>query len=108
VLIGFVLIYISASVAFGDSESTGLAQVVFPYALAFDATLLENPWFVLALALMQFPIYGIILAVTWPRTRRGAIVFIVGVAILVGVHFIAVREAHIAYAAWQETFFKSE
>jgi hypothetical protein len=107
VLIGFLLTYVSAS-AFAGSENTGLAQIVFPYALAFDPRVLDNPWIVLGLALMQFPLYGIILAVTWPRTRRGAIAFIVCVAILVGAHFIAVREAHIAYAAWQETFVKWE
>src|SRR6266849_4955997 len=107
VLIGFLLIYVSAS-AFADSESTTLAQIVFPYALAFDPTVLDNHWIVLGLALMQFPLYGIVLASTWQRTRRRAIVFIVCVAILVGAYSIAVKEAHVAYAAWRETFVKWE
>ena len=91
-----------------DSESTTIAQNVFPYALAFDATLLDNRWIVLVLALIQFPLYGVVLAVTWPRTRRQAIAFIICVSMLVGAHLLAVREAHVAYAAWQETFIKWE
>jgi hypothetical protein len=108
VFIGCLLIYVAASAAFGDSESTTIAQNVFPYALAFDATLLDNRWIVLGLALTQFPLYGVVLAVTWPRTRRRAIVFITCIAMLGGAHLVAMREAHIAYAAWQETFVKWE
>jgi hypothetical protein len=107
VLIGLLLVYISAS-AFANSESTALAQIAFPYALAFDPTVLDNHWIVLGLALIEFPLYGIILAATWPRTRLRAIAFVMCVAVLVGVHFTAVREAHIAHAAWREPFVKWE
>jgi len=105
---GLVLIYVSASYAFGIGESTSIAQIVFPYALAFDPTILENPWLVLGLALLQFPLYGIILAVTWPRTYRRAIALIFCLLALLGTHFIAVKKAHVANAAWRETFVKWE
>ena len=107
-IIGCLLIYVAASAAFGDSGSTLIAQNIFPYALAVDATLLDNRWIVLGLALIQFPVYGMVLAVTWPRTWRRAIAFIICIGILVCAHLLAMREAHIAYAAWQETFVKSE
>ena len=108
IFIGCLLIYVAASAAFGDSESTTIAQKVFPYALALDATLLDNPWLVLGLALIQFPLYGVVLAVMWPRTGRRAIAFGICIVLLAGAHMLAVREAHMAYSAWQETFDKWE
>jgi hypothetical protein len=105
-LVGFLLLYVSAA-AFADSESTTLAQIIFPYALVFDPRVLDNPWTVLGLALIQFPLYGIILTVAWPRTRR-VIPFVACMAILIGAHFISMREAHVARAAWRETLVKWE
>jgi hypothetical protein len=108
VLVGFLLLYISTAVAFGHSENDVIAQMLFPYALALDPTLLDNPWLVLGLALAQFPLYGIIVAVAWTRPRRRAIVVIACITVLFGAHLLAVKEAHAGYAAWQETLVKGE
>jgi len=93
-VVGFALLYVSASAVSGSSGNTAIAQALFPYALAADPTLLNSPWIVLSLALLQYPFYGTLLGVAWTRTRRRAIALVACIAFMVAGHLGAVRLAH--------------
>jgi hypothetical protein len=95
--IGFVLLYVSASAAFGDHQNFVLAQKLFPFALTAEPTVLDSPWLVLGLAFLQYPLYGGVVGLALARHRHRAAVVIVTIVFILAAHLVAVRLAHEAY-----------
>src|SRR5262245_52245237 len=56
---------------FGDPFATPIAEVLFPFALSVSRTLQDSSFGALLFALVQYPIYGVILGFAWSRNRVG-------------------------------------
>src|SRR5262245_11834042 len=102
---GFFLFILAFLSAFSICSDTFIAEALFPFSIAVDPSLNEHVLLALLLALVQFPIYGIILGITWSRCRVDkSWLMICGLALLVG-HAIAVGVAkHRVNAMWEERF----
>jgi hypothetical protein len=85
--IGMLFLVFSFLTAFGICSDTAFAEVLFPYSLAADPTLNDHALFALVLALVQYPLYGVLLGYSFLRKRGMLKVAIVGILIL---HIFAV------------------
>jgi cytochrome c biogenesis protein CcdA len=103
-VVGTVLFLLCFMTVFGISGDTTIAQVLFPFALASDPTLHDHALLAVAFAILQFPLYGIILGSVWAfaSSRKGA--FVVCVLLLTVSHGFVVRLAIRRVAAWQQQF----
>src|SRR5215813_1894296 len=102
---GFCLLVFAFLTAFGICSDTSVAEVLFPFSLAADPTLNDLALVALLLALVQYPIYGVILGVAWLKDRVGkSRVMACALVLLVG-HGIAVGLAqHRVNAMWEKRF----
>jgi hypothetical protein len=86
-------LFLSFISAFGICSDTTLAESLFPYALAYDPTLHEHLGFAFLLALIQWPIYGVLLGVAWMKGRSQRSWLILSFIVVFAVHLIAVAVA---------------
>jgi hypothetical protein len=103
--IGFVFLVISFLTAFSICSDTSIAEVLFPFSLSVDPALHDRALLALLLALIQYPLYGIILGVAWVRSRLDrslvlacAMVMLVGHGVVVGI------AKHRVKVMWEERF----
>ena len=74
-----------------------LLSVTAPYATLAEPTLSNSPWFFF-LAAIQYPLYGLFLAVTWLRSDRYKIVFLLSFLLLIALHWAtAIKASRIAH-----------
>ena len=90
---GAALFYIAAS-AWVETSNTTLGEWLFPYAIIADPSLFTKQPMIVVLSLIQFPLYGITLALVSARRRT----FLLFVVIVICVHLFAGRVARIARA----------
>jgi hypothetical protein len=91
--------------AFGICSDTSIAEVLFPFSLAADPTLDDYVLVALLLALVQYPIYGIILGGAWSKNRAGKSWVMACAFVLILAHGIAVGVAkHRVNAMWEWRF----
>jgi hypothetical protein len=102
---GFCLLLFAFFTAFSICSDTSIAEVLFPFSLAADPTLDDLALVALLLALVQYPIYGVILGISWSIDRIGkSRVMACALALLV-IHGIAIGVAkHRVNAMWEERF----
>lgn len=101
VIVGGALFLLSFMTAFGICSDTSIAETLFPFALIVDPSLFERPFLALILALVQYPLYGIVLGVAWSK----ASLRIGGLVLLVVIHIGAVTIATQRVATmWQQKF----
>jgi hypothetical protein len=96
VAVGFILLYVAASAAYDEPSKTALAENLFPYAVVLDPSLLKMPWSLLALSLVQYPLYGGAFGFAWRQNRGRLLVLLLSVAFIVGLHVTFAKSAHIA------------
>ena len=86
---------------FGDPFATPIAEVLFPFALSVSRTLQDSSFAALLFALVQYPIYGVILGFAWSKNRVGKSRLIAYALALLVVHGMAVGLAkHQGNAKW--------
>lgn len=74
-----------------------LLSALAPHATLADPTLSYVMWFFF-LAAIQFPLYGIALAVAWMKSDRYKIMFLLSLSLLIAQHwFVAVKASRIAH-----------
>jgi len=102
---GFCLLIFAFLTAFGICSDTSIAEVLFPFSLAADPTLHDLALVALLLALVQYPMYGVILGISWSKDRVGkSKVMACALFLLVG-HGVAVGLAkHRVSAMWEKRF----
>jgi hypothetical protein len=66
---GFCLLIFAFLTAFGICSDTSVAEVLFPFSLAADPTLNDFVLVALLFALVQYPIYGVILGAARSKDR---------------------------------------
>jgi hypothetical protein len=76
--------------AFSICSDTTIAALLFPYAVYADPNLYDRPLLVLLIALIQYPIYGVICGYIW--TRKRSMVKVIVLALFVA-HIIAIGGA---------------
>lgn len=69
-----------------------LLSYLAPYATLAEPTLSNAALFFL-LAAIQYPIYGMILAVAWLKSDRYRIMFVLSLALLFAQHFVTAAKA---------------
>jgi len=111
-LIGFVTgvivsapcLFLSFVTTFGICSDTSISEALFPFALAADPSFENHVFIALTLALLQFPLYGVLLGFAW-KTWAGRLTFLGCIILLLGTHVGAVRLAnHRVAAMWQYRF----
>ena len=105
VAVGFCCLVLSFLTAFGICPDTATAAALFPFSLAADPTLRDRILLALLLALVQYPLYGVVLGYVWGKSRLSkAPVLACAVAIFIG-HAIFVGVAnHQVKVMWEEKF----
>jgi hypothetical protein len=86
-------LFLSFVTAFGICSDTAMAESLFPYALAWDPTLRDHLGLAFFLALIQWPIYGVLLGVAWMKGRSQRSLLILSFIVVFAVHLIAVAVA---------------
>ena len=97
-------LYLSFITAFGICSDTSISEALFPLALAIDPSLHSHAFIALTFALLQFPLYGILLGLAW-RAWAGRLTFLACIILLLGTHVGAIKLAnHRVAAMWQYRF----
>src|SRR6266404_1791005 len=73
---GGILFVITFFLTFTICSDTSIAEKMFPFSLIVVPSIFAHPLVALVLALIQFPLYGIVLGFTW--AKAGATKRIVG------------------------------
>jgi hypothetical protein len=103
--IGFGFFVICFFLVFSICSDTSLAEVLFPYSLAADPTLDDKALLALTLALIQYPLYGVVLGFVWAKDRIGQLWVVACVLVLIVGHGAAVGVAkHRVKAMWEGRF----
>ena len=89
--VGAIVFVITFFLTFTICPDTSTAEKVFPFALIANPNL--DHLIALALALIQFPLYGIVLGFAWAKTDATKLLFITAIVALLVVHLIAGRFA---------------
>jgi hypothetical protein len=105
VAVGLCCVVLSFLKVFGICSDTATAAALFPFSLAADPTLRDRILLALLLALVQYPIYRVVLGYVWRRSRLSkapvlacAAAIFIGHAIFVGVANYRVK------VMWDEKF----
>jgi len=102
---GFCLLIFAFLTAFDICSDTSIAEVLFPFSLAADPTLDDFVLAALLIALVQYPIYGVILGAAWSKKRVGKSRVLAYALALLVVHGMAVGLAkHRVNAMWEQRF----
>ena len=98
------LLFLSFVTTFGICSDTSISETLFPFALALDPSLENHIFIALTLALVQFPIYGILLGFAW-KAWAHRLAFLGCIVLMVVGHVSAVRFANSRVEAmWQYRF----
>ena len=87
--VGVVLFVITFFFTFTICPDTSIAERVFPYSLMVVPSIFSHPLIALFLAVIQFPLYGIILAFARARGGEAKILFIAMIVVVVLLHLTA-------------------
>lgn len=102
VVIGTTAFVITFFLTFSICSDTSTAEKVFPFAVIANPQL--DSLIALALALIQFPLYGIVLGLAWSKTDAAKLMVITIVALLT-IHLMAGRYAtRRVETMWQQRF----
>ena len=103
--VGGILFITTFFLTFTICPDTSIAERMFPYSLIVVPSIFSHPLVALFLALIQFPLYGLVLALAWARAGETKILFLAMIVVVVLLHlttggFAARRVA----AMWQQKF----
>jgi len=87
--VGVVLFVITFFLTFTICPDTSIAERMFPYSLMVVPSISSHPLIALFLAVIQFPLYGIILAFAWARGGETKRLFIAMIVVVVLLHLTA-------------------
>jgi hypothetical protein len=90
IIVGAIFFLLSFFTIFSICSDTSIAEGLFPYALISDPAVGDRWWVALPLALIQYPIYGMLCGYVWMRKRSLLWVCVLG---LFGVHIFCVNAA---------------
>ncbi|HEY6242934.1 MAG TPA: hypothetical protein VIX17_03245 [Pyrinomonadaceae bacterium] len=98
------LLFLSFITTFGICFDTSISEALFPFALALDPGLENHIFFVLVLALVQLPLYGMLLGLAW-KAWPGRLAFLGALIFLLVGHVAAIRIANSRVETmWQYRF----
>ena len=103
--VGVVLLIITFFLTFTICSDTSVAEKMFPYSMIVVPSIFSHPFIALFLAVIQFPLYGIVLAFAWARVGETKILFVAVIAVVVLLHLTAGGFATRRVAdMWQQKF----
>jgi hypothetical protein len=103
--VGVVLFIITFFLTFTICADTSIAERMFPYSLIVVPSIFAHPLVALVLALVQFPLYGSVLAFAWARGGETRILFVAMIFVVVVLHLTAGGFASRRVAQmWQHKF----
>ena len=92
-VVGAAFFLLSFFTAFGICSDTSISESLFPFALIASPSLLDHALIALVLALIQYPLYGIILGVAWTQARVRKFIFVACLLVVFIGHVVAVEVA---------------
>jgi hypothetical protein len=69
IVVGAAFFLFSFFTVFGICSDTSASEALFPYAVISDPTLNDRWWLALPLALIQYPVSGMLCGYVWMRKR---------------------------------------
>ena len=81
IVAGAAFFLFSFLTVFGICSDTSAAVALFPFAVFTDPTLDDRWWLALPLALIQYPIYGMLCGYVWMRKRSLLWVCVLGLLV---------------------------
>ena len=93
--IGLLFFVLSFLMAFSICSDTTLAEILFPYSLAADPTLHDHALVTLALALVQYPLYGVLLGYSFVR-KRHLLMVAIGVVLILHVFTVGIAQRRVS------------
>ena len=103
--VGMIVLVITFFLTFTICPDTSTAERVFPFALIADPSLIERPLVALLAALIQFPVYGMVLGFIWAKADRTRILFVISIFVLSIGHLVAGSVAsHRVEKMWHQKF----
>ncbi len=90
IVVGAALFLLSFFTVFSICSDTTIAEGLFPYALISDPTLTDRWWLALPLALIQYPLYGMLCGYVWMRKQSLLWACVLGLFV---VHLISANAA---------------
>jgi hypothetical protein len=90
IAVGAVFFLLSFFTVFGICSDTRIAETLFPYALISDPAIADRWWMALPLALIQYPIYGMVCGYVWMRKRSLLWLCVIGLLVT---HMISANAA---------------
>src|SRR5260221_9636020 len=101
--VGAVIFVITFFLTFTICSDTSTAEKVFPFALIADPSL--DHLIALVVALIQFPVYGLLLGFVWAKAHATKLIFVVAIVALLVLHLMAGSFASRRVATmWQQKF----
>ncbi len=102
---GGILFVITFFLTFTICSDTSIAEKMFPFSLIVVPSIFAHPLVALVLALIQFPLYGIVLGFTWAKAGATKAIFIASIIVVVVIHLAAGTFAtHRVETMWQQKF----
>jgi hypothetical protein len=80
--------------AFGICSDSTLAELLFPYAVAYDPTLYEKIFVAFLMAVAQYPIYGMIAGFAWSKAPSHRALLVICLLVVFASHLLAFEQAH--------------
>jgi len=104
IVVGAAFFLLSFFTVFSICSDTSIAEGLFPYALISDPALDDRWWMALPLALIQYPIYGMLCGYVWMRKRSLLWVCVLGllVAHLISANAASSRVKALHERIWQQ------
>lgn len=92
--IGAAFFLLSFFTAFGICSDTTIAENLFPFAFIVSPSLFDHALIALALASIQYPIYGTVLGAAWTQARVRKFIFAASLLVVLIGHVVAVEVAN--------------
>jgi hypothetical protein len=93
VIVSAPSLFLSFITTFGICSDTSMSEALFPFALAADPGFEKHLFIALTIALIQFPLYGILLGLAW-KAWAGRLMFLGCIILLLITHVAGVRLAN--------------
>src|ERR1044072_9024741 len=82
IVVGGAFFLLAFFTVFSICSDTSIAEALFPFALISDPALEDRWWLALPLALVQYPLYGMLCGYVWMRKRTLLWMFVLGLFVV--------------------------
>ena len=105
IVVGGAFFLLSFFTVFSICSDTSIAEGLFPFALISDPALQDRWWLALPLALVQYPLYGMLCGYVWMRKRTMLWMCVLGLFVVhvMSANLASSRVKALQERIWQQT-----